>query len=184
MPPRDWVYTHGGVFPVRRGARDEEAFVTARAVLERGGCVAIYPEAGRSRTGRLADVPKPGVGRLALETGAPVVPVLVHSSVRVREWKRLRFPQITVRFGEPLRLERREQPSREEQQAAAETIFAGVRALHAELERPEADVDERTNGARLPAGDPSAAMHRDAVLGPPRAPRRRPRARPPAGRGA
>ncbi|MDP9401510.1 MAG: 1-acyl-sn-glycerol-3-phosphate acyltransferase [Actinomycetota bacterium] len=184
VPPLDWIYTHGGVFPVRRGARDEEAFVTARVVLEHGGCVAIYPEAGRSRTGRLADVPKPGVGRLALESGAPVVPVAVHGSAQIREWRRLRFPQITVRFGEPLRLERHEDPSREEQQAAAETIFARVRALHAELERPVPPVDERTRDGRLPGGPGSGAMAPDALSRPPRARRRRPRARPPAGRGA
>src|SRR5215210_6271984 len=35
--PMQWVYTHGGVFPVRRGRRDEEAFITAHSVLERGG---------------------------------------------------------------------------------------------------------------------------------------------------
>ena len=29
-PPMDWIYTHGGVFPVRRGVADMEAFMTAR----------------------------------------------------------------------------------------------------------------------------------------------------------
>ena len=28
-PPMQWIYTHGGVFPVRRGFADEEAFITA-----------------------------------------------------------------------------------------------------------------------------------------------------------
>src|SRR5829696_899826 len=68
-PPMQWIYTHGGVFPVRRGARDEDAFITARTVLGRGGCMAMYPEAGRSRTGGLAERAKPGIGRLALESG-------------------------------------------------------------------------------------------------------------------
>ncbi len=128
--PLQWIFTHGGVFPVRRGARDEQAFVTARAVLERGGIVAIYPEAGRSRTGELAASPKPGVGRLALETGAPVVPVAIRGSEGVREFRRLRFPRITVRFGAPLRFERLEDPTREQQQAAADALFAEVRRLH------------------------------------------------------
>ena len=74
-PPLQTIFTHGGVFPVRRGHRDEEAFVTAltdpRAAATR---VAMYPEAGRSRTGALSDTVKPGVGRLALQSGAPVVP--------------------------------------------------------------------------------------------------------------
>jgi 1-acyl-sn-glycerol-3-phosphate acyltransferase len=36
-PPMQWIYTHGGVFPVRRGYADEDAFITASGILERGG---------------------------------------------------------------------------------------------------------------------------------------------------
>ena len=36
-PPMQWIYTHGGVFPVRRGYQDEDAFTTALGILERGG---------------------------------------------------------------------------------------------------------------------------------------------------
>jgi 1-acyl-sn-glycerol-3-phosphate acyltransferase len=49
-PLARWVYLQGGVFPVRRGARDDEAFITAEAILEQNGVVAMYPEGGRSRT--------------------------------------------------------------------------------------------------------------------------------------
>ena len=70
-PPLQAVFTHGGVFPVRRGHRDEEAFITALRILERGATVAMYPEAGRSRTGSLSATVKPGVGRIALQSGAP-----------------------------------------------------------------------------------------------------------------
>src|SRR5687767_14110047 len=73
--PMQWIYTHGGVFPVRRGHRDEEAFKTAFTVLQRGGSIVMYCEGGRSRTGRVSDSAKPGIGRLALESGAPVVPI-------------------------------------------------------------------------------------------------------------
>src|SRR3954454_20133315 len=75
--PLQWIYTHGGVFPVRRGARDEEAFITAETVLGRGGCIVMYPEAGRSRTGKLSERARPGIGRLALESRAPVVPTAI-----------------------------------------------------------------------------------------------------------
>src|SRR5687767_8479241 len=51
--PLQFIYTHGGVFPVRRGKRDEEAFITAKTILDHGGCVAMYCEGGRSRTGEL-----------------------------------------------------------------------------------------------------------------------------------
>ena len=94
-----WIYSHGGVFPVRRGARDEEAFVTAEAILARGGAITMYCEGGRSRTGSLAEQAKRGIGRLALETGAPVVPIAIHGSSRIRNWKRLRLPEVTVQYG-------------------------------------------------------------------------------------
>src|SRR4051812_41441787 len=119
-PPMQWVYTHGGVFPVRRGYRDEEAFTTAHAILARGGCLAMYCEGGRSRTGRLGDRARPGVGRLALESAATVVPVAIHGSSHVRNWKRLQFPKVTVRYGTPLRFERVAAPTREQQQAVAD----------------------------------------------------------------
>src|SRR4030081_2340146 len=64
-PPMQVIYTHGGVFPVRRGARDEEVFVTARAILARGGAITMYCEGGRSRTGKMATEAKRGIGRLA-----------------------------------------------------------------------------------------------------------------------
>ena len=41
-PALHYVYRVGGVFPVRRGHHDEEAFVTAHSILDRGGCVLIY----------------------------------------------------------------------------------------------------------------------------------------------
>jgi len=133
-PPMEWIYTHGGVFPVRRGARDEETFITARTILERGGAITMYCEGGRSRTGKLAEKAKPGIGRLALETGAPVVPIAIHGSSRVRNWKRLQFPKTTIQYGEPIRWEAIENPTREQQQAVADQILTEIRALYNGLE--------------------------------------------------
>jgi 1-acyl-sn-glycerol-3-phosphate acyltransferase len=130
-----FVYSHGGVFPVRRGARDEEAFVTARTILADGGVVAMYCEGGRSRTGLLAEEAKPGIGRLALESGAPIVPVAIFGSSKVRNWKRLKFPSVTVQYGRPIAFERVEAPTREQMQAVADQIFAEIKALYGELER-------------------------------------------------
>jgi 1-acyl-sn-glycerol-3-phosphate acyltransferase len=132
--PMQFIYTHGGVFPVRRGARDEETFVTARVVLARGGAIAMYCEGGRSRTGKVSEQAKRGIGRLALETGAPIVPIAIHGSSRVRNWKRLQFPRVTVHYGEPIRWEPIEAPSREQQQAVADQILLEIRALYGGLE--------------------------------------------------
>jgi 1-acyl-sn-glycerol-3-phosphate acyltransferase len=132
--PLVWVYSPGGVFPVRRGARDEEAFITAEKILADGGCVAMYCEGGRSRTGQLSDKAKRGIGRLALESGAVIVPVAIHGSSKVRNWKKLQFPKVTVQYGEPFRYERVAEPTREQQQAAADDIFSEIKAVYAGLD--------------------------------------------------
>src|SRR5579875_1515068 len=56
--PAQYIFSHGGVFPVRRGVADEEAFTSAFAVLERGGPVAILGshQARNWRRGRLPKV--------------------------------------------------------------------------------------------------------------------------------
>jgi 1-acyl-sn-glycerol-3-phosphate acyltransferase len=132
-PVIDYIFRVGGVFPVRRGHHDEEAFKTAYTILGRGGCVGMYCEGGRSRTRALGDA-KPGVGRLALESGAPVVPVAIHGSLGVRGWKRLRFPKVTVQFGEQLSFPRVEAPDRAQQLDAAQQIFDRVKAMYEVLE--------------------------------------------------
>jgi 1-acyl-sn-glycerol-3-phosphate acyltransferase len=133
-PPLQFVYTHGGVFPVLRGRRDEEAFKTARAVLDRGGMIVMYIEGGRSRTGKLND-PKPGVGKLALETGATVVPTAIAGTAKVRNWKKLQFPKVTVQYGDPIRFDRVEDPTRDQSQAASEVVFASIETLYYGLQK-------------------------------------------------
>lgn len=132
-PVLTWIFSHGGVFPIRRGHHDEEAFKTAYTILDEGGCMLIYAEGGRSRSGGLGE-PKRGVGRIALESGVPVVPVAIHGSAGVRSWKRLRFPKVTVQFGEPVTFPIEAAPSRERQQEVADEVFDRVRAMYVALE--------------------------------------------------
>jgi len=129
----DYIYRVGGVFPVRRGHHDEEAFLTAFAILARGGCVGMYCEGGRSRSGRLGE-PKPGVGRLALQSGAPVVPVAIHGSSGVRGWKRLQFPKVTIQFGEPVSFPQNDSPTSEEALEVSRQVFDRVKAMYVVLE--------------------------------------------------
>jgi 1-acyl-sn-glycerol-3-phosphate acyltransferase len=133
--PMQFVYSHGGVFPVRRGAHDEEVFVTAKAILARGGAITMYCEGGRSRDGKLAEHAKAGIGRLALETGAPVVPIAIHGSSRIRNWKRLQFPKVTIQYGEAIRFERLDGATREQQQAVAEEVLTEIKGLYDGLEQ-------------------------------------------------
>jgi 1-acyl-sn-glycerol-3-phosphate acyltransferase len=135
VPPMQFIFSHGGVFPVRRGYQDEEAFITANGILERGGAIVMYCEGGRSRSGELSQQPKRGIGRLALESGAPVVPVAIHGSSHVRNWKRLQFPKVSVRYGDVIRWPQVDEPTRDQQQGVANEIFGRIRTLYASLER-------------------------------------------------
>jgi len=162
-PPMQFIYRHGGVFPVRRGHRDEEAFKTAHAVLDRGHLVVMYAEAGRSRSQRLGK-PRHGLGRLALETGVPVIPTAIAGSEKARNWKRLQFPKVTLQYGKPLRFERIENPTKEQAQAASGVVFDHVREMHQALRRDgRRQVVKAARAARRAAEAAEAAGRRPAV---------------------
>jgi len=149
-PVLTYVYKHGGVFPVRRGRHDEEAFKTAFTILSQGGMLLVYAEGGRSRSGELGE-PKPGIGRIALESGVPVVPVAVHGSAGVRRWRRFRFPKVTVQFGEPLSFGVEESPSRERQLEAATDVFERVKEMYEGIATRNGQRASRRSSDRAPA---------------------------------
>jgi glycerol-3-phosphate dehydrogenase (NAD(P)+) len=106
-----WILNALGAFPVDRGAGDGEAMRTAKEILERGDCVVVFPEGTRVRSGPLGE-PHRGVGRLALETGAPVAPVAVIGTEEVRRGWRIRPRRVRLRAGRPLRFPIVSEPSR------------------------------------------------------------------------
>jgi 1-acyl-sn-glycerol-3-phosphate acyltransferase len=57
-----WFVSSLGAFPVSRGAADADMIETAKAILERGDPVLMFPEGTRTRPGPLGK-PKRGVGR-------------------------------------------------------------------------------------------------------------------------
>jgi 1-acyl-sn-glycerol-3-phosphate acyltransferase len=124
-PVTAWFLNALGAFPIDRGNADHDAMATAREILERGDAVLIFPEGTRVRPGTLG-TPKRGVGRLALETGAPVVPVAVIGTEDIRRGWRIRPHKVSIRAGAPLRFPRVTEPSPQLAAAVTERIWPCV----------------------------------------------------------
>jgi 1-acyl-sn-glycerol-3-phosphate acyltransferase len=95
-----------GAFPVDiRKGRGEAAYREALRVLESGEALGVFPEGQRSDQAAMGNL-RAGVARLAIETGAPIVPVTIGGAMRAwPKWKFLPRPaKIVVRYHEPIRL--------------------------------------------------------------------------------
>jgi 1-acyl-sn-glycerol-3-phosphate acyltransferase len=94
-----------GAFPVDvRPGRGREAYARARALLESGELLGVFPEGKRSRSGWLEPALREGAARLSLETGAPLVPATIVGAFRA--WPHFRVlpspVRIRVRYHEPI----------------------------------------------------------------------------------
>jgi glycerol-3-phosphate dehydrogenase (NAD(P)+) len=144
-----WLLNGLGAFPVERGAGDKDAMDTARAILARGDCVVLFPEGTRVRPGPLG-APRRGVGRLALQTGAPVVPIAVMGTEDVRRGWRIRPRKVRIRAGAALRFPAVGRTSPALAAAVTERIWACVSLQWAWLGGVGARRDERERARGIP----------------------------------
>jgi len=142
MPVVGWFARACGQIPVyRNSVRAKDALSAAEAALAAGECIAIYPEGGRSRDPeKWPQTARSGVGRLALISGVPVIPIanwglqhLLSPSGHAKDgwWRR---PRIEVIMGDPVDLS--DLAGRRDAEAAklaTERIMAAVTALVEQL---------------------------------------------------
>jgi 1-acyl-sn-glycerol-3-phosphate acyltransferase len=110
----DWktakLFPAMGMIPIDRRGGDhaKAALDAAKAVLDGGGLFGIYPEGTRSRSGKLHKG-HTGAARLAIETGAPIIPVGLIGTAEVQPVDAVLpkfFRPIGIRFGQPIEVER------------------------------------------------------------------------------
>jgi 1-acyl-sn-glycerol-3-phosphate acyltransferase len=134
-----------GAIPVNtQSGQGRAAYDTARALVERGELVGIFPEAKRSRTGWMEPALREGAARLALETGAPLVPATIQGAFRAwPHFQSLPKPaRIRVRFHQPI--DPTPYRSRPEQEALDELIAELRRRVERSL-LPGVKADLRLN---------------------------------------
>jgi stearoyl-CoA desaturase (Delta-9 desaturase) len=149
-----WLLSALGAFPVDRGGADLKAIDVAREVLQRGDCLAIFPEGRCMPPGPLGK-PRRGVGRLALATGASVLPVAITGSeaTSIR-----RFPprRIRVHAGPPLTFTADENSTKPNATChATDRIWAAINAQWKTLSGTPTHsthaIDERRSASSKPA---------------------------------
>jgi len=160
-----------GQIPVERLTKNAKgAFDAAVAAVEAGECVVVYPEGTLTRDPDLWPMAgKTGAARIALETGAPVIPVGqwgAHNLLYPYAKKPHLFPrtQITMKVGDPVPLDdlRAMPRTMDTINQATARIMDALTALVAELrhEQPPAErFDPRKAGIRA-TGDPGKTQER------------------------
>lgn len=88
------------VFPVKRGAADKNAVKNAIKILKSGGCLGIFPEGTRSKTGKMGKA-ESGVSLIAAMTKAPIIPAAIINTEKIFS-SEIKFPRLAVVYGEPM----------------------------------------------------------------------------------
>ncbi|MBE0475751.1 MAG: 1-acyl-sn-glycerol-3-phosphate acyltransferase [Coriobacteriia bacterium] len=135
IPVLGWLLRALHSFPVRRDTADRGAIAKASRRLEGGWAVGIFPEGTRVREG--GGQGQEGAAFLAMRTGAPIVPVGIDGTGGVRPpgVRSVRFPRISVAYGEPIEPGAFAGGSRERVSAMTAELMAGIGAALDEARR-------------------------------------------------
>ena len=132
--PMQHIYSPGGVFPVRRGARDDETFITAEAILASGGAITMYCEGDARAPERWPTRPSPAS---AVSPWRPA-PWSCRSRSRgprgFATGSACASPRSPSSTGSPCAGTPVEHPTRAQQQAVADEILAAIRVMYTGLE--------------------------------------------------
>jgi 1-acyl-sn-glycerol-3-phosphate acyltransferase len=162
VPVLGWLLQSFGAFPVSstRG-KGREAYERAKALVQAGKVVGIFPEGRRSQSGIMEPTVREGAARLAWETGAPLVPATITGAYRAWPYFRElpRPARIRVRFHPPI--DPTAYRGMSEHDAIASILVEWRRRVERSL-RPGSKADERISRLWLmPA--PRARLHEWAL---------------------
>jgi 1-acyl-sn-glycerol-3-phosphate acyltransferase len=90
-----------GCFPVRRGESDRDAVRLMRTIVAEGHALGLFAEGSRQRSGVPGYV-QPGAAMVALQEGAPILPVAIHGT---QTWRPGGFQPVSIAWGEPMILD-------------------------------------------------------------------------------
>jgi 1-acyl-sn-glycerol-3-phosphate acyltransferase len=140
--PLAWAMEAFGAFPIVRGGGDSGAMDRARELLDEDQVLGMFPQ-GTSKPWLRRGWHR-GAARLALDTGAPIVPVCMVNTEKILRPGKLKMglPRVRIIVGEPIRVE----PGR-----------PTIKAAKALTERVESTITE----LRRPYGEP-AHLRRDS----------------------
>lgn len=103
-PVVTWFFTRVGAIPVQRGTADMKAIRRARAALDRGECVLIFPEGTRIKSDDEPVTIHEGYSLMAQLGHAPVQPVVIVGARDItRRGSHLhRFSRVWLKAGDPI----------------------------------------------------------------------------------
>lgn len=126
-----WAFEAVGCIPVQRGNRDIKAIRTMLDRLAAHEVIGLFPEGGLDRH-RLHEG-HPGIGYLAIKSGAPVIPASIvwkgpHSVTSML--KTLFVPsRAMIRYGKPLQFPQEAKPGKESMQSCTKEVMKQIEAL-------------------------------------------------------